>query len=92
MAEFCLREENIMFDDFEITDSTTREQLIARVNDLDEEVQTLETKVEDQEQEIENLQLTHTQRARLQDAADEWAAWGRVHNTPAAKRQWIDGA
>ena len=80
-----------MFDDFAITDVTTREDLIARVNDLDEEIQKLETKIEDQEQEIENLRLAPEQRTRLEEAADEWAAWGRIHNTPQAKAQWIAG-
>ena len=80
-----------MLDYFEITDATTREELIARVNDLDEEVQKLETSVEDKNQEIEDLRLAPKQRERLEEAADEWAAWGRIHNTPHAKAQWISG-
>ena len=80
-----------MLDHFEITDATTREELIARVNDLDEEVQKLETSVDDTNQEIEDLRLAPKQRERLEEAADEWAAWGRIHNTPHAKAQWISG-
>ena len=80
-----------MLDNFEITDATTREELIARVNDLDEEVQKLKTSVEDKNQEIEDLRLAPKQRERLEEAADEWAAWGRIHNTPHAKAQWISG-
>ena len=80
-----------MLDHFEITDATTREELIAWVNDLDEEVQKLETSVEDKNQEIEDLRLAPKQRERLEEAADEWAAWGRIHNTPHAKAQWISG-
>lgn len=74
-----------------ITDSTTREELIAHVNDLKEEVQKLETSVEDKNQEIEDLRLAPAQHRRLEEAADEWAAWGRIHNTPHAKQQWING-
>jgi hypothetical protein len=80
-----------MLDSFEITDTTTREELIARVNDLDEEIQKLETSVEDENQEIEDLRLVPEQRRRPEEAADEWAAWGRIHNTPHAKAQWING-
>jgi hypothetical protein len=80
-----------MLNDFEITDATTREELIARVNDLDEEVQKLETSIEDKDQEIEDLRLAPKQRERLEEAADEWAAWGRIHNTPHAKAQWVAG-
>lgn len=78
-------------DIFEITDATTREELIARVNDLDEQIQKLETSIEDKNREIEDLTLAPKQRERLQEAADEWAAWGRIHNTPHAKQQWVDG-
>jgi hypothetical protein len=91
-----------MLNDFEITDATTREELIARVNDLDEEVQKLETSIDeevqkletsikDKDQEIEDLRLAPKQRERLEEAADEWAAWGRIHNTPHAKAQWVAG-
>jgi predicted RNase H-like nuclease (RuvC/YqgF family) len=78
-------------DVFTITGSTTREELIARINDLDEEVQKLETKIEDQKQEIEYLELSPEQFDRLARAADEEAAWGRIHNTPTAKLRYIEG-
>lgn len=80
-----------MLDNFEITDATTREELIARVNDLDEEVQKLETSVEDKDREIEGLSMAPEQRERLEEVADQWAAQGRIHNTPHAKAQWING-
>lgn len=80
-----------MIDVFTVTDATTRKELISRLNDLDEEVQQLETKVEDQKQEIEDLQLAPNQINRLVEAADIFADLGRIHNTPTAKRQWIDG-
>ena len=80
-----------MLDYFEITDATTREELITRVNDLDEEVQKLKTSIDDKNKEIDDLRLAPKQRERLEEAADEWAARGRIHNTPYAKAQWIDG-
>lgn len=79
------------FEIFEITESTTREELIARVNDLDEEIQRLETRVEDQNREINDLALAPKQLERLTEAADEEAARGHIHNTPHAKLQWIEG-
>jgi len=80
-----------MLDDFTITDATTREELIARVNDLDEEVSRLETEVEDKQQEIADLALTPVQQARLAEAADLLADLGRIHPTPQAKADWIAG-
>jgi phage host-nuclease inhibitor protein Gam len=74
-----------------ITDATTREELIAQINDLDEEVQKLETKIEDQALEIEDMRLVPAQRGRLMEAADLMAELGRIHNTPHAKFQWAKG-
>jgi hypothetical protein len=74
-----------------ITDSTTREELISLVNDCEEEIAQLETRIEDKNSEIESLRLAPEQLNRLAEAADEEAAWGRIHNTPHAKAQWIAG-
>jgi phage host-nuclease inhibitor protein Gam len=80
-----------MLDGFTITDMTTREELIARVNDLDEEVSRLETEVEDNRQEIADLTPAHEQQDRLAEAADLMADLGRIHPTPQAKADWIAG-
>ncbi len=59
------------------TFSATRDELIVHINDLEEEIQELETRVEDQKSEIENLpSLAPVQLERLEEAA---------------KRRWIDG-
>jgi phage host-nuclease inhibitor protein Gam len=79
------------FEALTITDSTLREELIAYVNDLEDEVQRLEVKVEDQNQEIEDLPLAPQIKERLSDAAELMAGLGRIHNTPHAKAQWING-
>lgn len=78
-------------DTLTITDSTTREELIAHVNELEEEIHELETTITDLRSEIEGLRLAPEQRLRLEEAADLMAEQGRIHNTPHAKRQWIDG-
>ena len=80
-----------MLDTLVITDSTTRDELIDHVNDLEEEVQKLETKIEDQQSEIESLALAPVQLNRLEDAADLMAAAGKILDTPYNKRQWIEG-
>ena len=80
-----------MTDTFTLTDSTTRDEMIARINDLDEEIQKLETKIEDQNQEIEDLRLAPDQKLRLAEAADPMADLGRIHNTPMAKADWAAG-
>ena len=74
-----------MIAEFEITESTTREDLISRISDLDEEISKLEA-------EIENLSLFPAQRERLVEAADLMADAGRIHSTPIAKADWIAGA
>lgn len=78
-------------DTLTITDSTTREELIAHVNDLEEEIHELETTITALRSEIEELRLAPEQRLRLEESADLMAEQGRIHNTPHAKRQWIDG-
>ena len=74
-----------------ITDSTTREELIAHVNDLEEEVQQLETRIEDKNSEIKSLRMAPEQLERLVRAADMMADLGRIHNTPACKLAWVNG-
>jgi hypothetical protein len=80
-----------MLDLFRITDLTTREELIDRINDLEEEVSQLETQVREQRQEIADLALTSEQKDRLEEAAEMMAAAGRIHPTPAAKARWMEG-
>ena len=80
-----------MIDTITITDSTTREELISHVNNLEEEIQELQTKVSDQRSEIEELTLAPVQRVRLEEAAELMVAQGRIHNTPYAKQQWVNG-
>jgi TolA-binding protein len=80
-----------VLDFFEITDSTTREELIDRINDQEEEINKLESKIEDQEQQIYDLRLVPEQKDRLREAADLMAELGRIHNTPGSKRTWIEG-
>ncbi len=79
------------FEALTITDSTLREELISYVNDLEEEVQRLEFEIEDQSREIEDLHLAPLMKERLSDAAELMVSLGRVHNTPHAKAQWING-
>ena len=79
------------FEALTITDSTLREEMIAYVNDLEEEVQRLETKIEDQNQEIEDLRLAPQMKERLSAAAELMASLGCIHNTPHAKAQWTNG-
>lgn len=74
-----------------ITESTTREELIERINDLEEEVAVLETRNEDLSQQVEDLSLSYDQKDRLEEAADLMADLGKIHNTPYAKRRWADG-
>ena len=74
-----------------ITDSTTREELIARINNLEEEALLLEERIGDKNSEIESLRMVPEQRERLIQAADTMADLGRIHNTPACKAAWIDG-
>ena len=59
-----------------ITESTTRYELIARIRDL--------------EAKIEELKRAPDQR-KLREAANLMAELGRIHNTPHAKYQWILG-
>lgn len=79
------------FDTLTITDSTTREELLSYVNDLEDEVDKLEKEVKEQQNEIEDISLTTDQRDRLEQAAELMAAQGLIHNTPHARQQWIDG-
>ena len=74
-----------------ITDTTTREELIARVNDLDEEIQRLKAKIRKQKLEIEDLSLAPEQQERLEESAGLMAELGRIHNTLHAKQQWVNG-
>ena len=80
-----------MLETFTITYSTTREELIERIADLDEEIEQLKTKVEDQQQEIADLALVPEQLDRLAKAADLLADLGKIHPTPQAKTNWIAG-
>ncbi len=80
-----------MIEDFTLTESTTRDELIERINDLDEEIQKLETKIEDQKLEIAELSVAPMQKERLVEAADLMADLGRIHNTPKAKLDWACG-
>lgn len=79
-----------MIEQFEITEATTREDLIGRINTLDEEVIRLTLSVEDQAQEIDEINAAPL-RIRLEEAADLMAELGKIHNTPQAKRNWIEG-
>ena len=66
-----------------ITNSTTRDELIAQIHRLNVEV-------EDQAQKIEEL-VSAPVKMKLREAADLMAELGRIHNTPHAKNQWIIG-
>ena len=59
-----------------ITESTTRYELIARIRDL--------------EAKIEELKRAPDQR-KLRETANSMAELGRIHNTPHAEYQWILG-
>lgn len=56
-----------MIDDFEITESTTREELIVHVNDLEEEIQRLlERLTEAADEEAARGHIHNTPHAKLQ--------------------------
>ena len=78
-----------MIDPLVITESTTRKELLVYISGLEDEVQELEIKIENQK--LKNLALAPKQLDRLTDAADTMAELGRIHNTPHAKSQWISG-
>ena len=59
-----------------ITEATTRYELIARIRDLEAEVEELKRAPD---------------RVKLREAADLMAESGRIHNTPHAKYQWANG-
>jgi hypothetical protein len=80
-----------MIDQLSITNSTTRNELIAYVTGLEDVIEELETKIQDQKSEIENLTFAPQQLERLTEAADLMAELGRIHNTPHAKYRWISG-
>ena len=77
--------------DFVIDETTSREELIACIQDQQEEIENLESKIDAKDQEIEDLALAPEQRARLAEAADLMADMGRIHNTPKAKADWAAG-
>ena len=77
--------------DFEITDLTTQGELVDQLKAQHDEIKRLETRVENQEQEIEDLSLAPEQIDRLAEAADLMAELGKIHNTPAAKANWAAG-
>ena len=77
--------------DFVINETTTRDELIACIQDQQEEIGILESKIDAKDQEIEDLALAPEQLNRLAEAADLMANLGRIHDTPKAKADWIDG-
>jgi hypothetical protein len=80
-----------MIEILQVTDSTTREELIAHIDTLEEEIEKLESESEDQKQEIKALSLAPEQQNRLAQAADLMADLGRIHNTPYSKAQRMSG-
>jgi hypothetical protein len=77
--------------DFEVTDLTTYEELVGQLEVQQYEIERLETRIEDQNQEISDLSLAPEQMNRLAEAADVMADLGRIHNTPSAKANWASG-
>ena len=80
-----------MIETLRVTESTTRDELIMHIDNLEEEVQQLETTIQDQKSEINALAITPGQLNRLAEAADFAAAHNVIHNTPHAKFQYIQG-
>jgi hypothetical protein len=80
-----------MLDSFTITDATTRNELIDRINDLDEEILKMDIVIGSQEQEIASMSLSPVQLGRLAYAADIFVDQGIIHNIPATKLNWIEG-
>ena len=76
---------------FEVTDLTTHGELVEHLEIQQDEINRLETRIEDQNQEISDLSLVPEQRARLAEAADLMAELGKIHDTPAAKTTWASG-
>ena len=81
----------MVLDDFVISEKTTREELIERIDILDKHIENLDSELDARDQEIEDLRLAPEQQARLAEAADLMADLGRIHPTPKAKADWIDG-
>ena len=70
----------------------SHDDLLALVNDLDEERKQLRDSAEKAEEESCSLrEKVDALESRLLEAADLMAEQGRIHNTPHAKRQWING-
>jgi len=81
-----------------ITDSTTREDLIALVtkldmtiDDLEDTVIRLENRIADMVEELERPRPTPEQEERLAEAAELLAESGRIHNTPFSKAAYVAG-
>ncbi len=51
-----------------------------------------ELEIEELKEEIQALSLKNAKlTAQLREAADVMAEIGKIHNTPYAKRQWVEG-
>lgn len=73
-------------------ENKSHDDLLALINDLDEERKQLRDSTEKAEEEACSLkEKVDALKSRLLEAADLMAESGRIHNTPHAKRQWIDG-
>ena len=73
-------------------ESKGHDDLLALINDLDEERKQLRGSAEEAEEETCSLrEKVDALESRLLEAADLMAEQGRIHNTPHAKRHWIDG-
>lgn len=81
--------------------SMTNEQLIAELEERDEDIATLETEKEQLQDdndklsaEIEDLRdqavSVERMRERLEEAVDLAVAAGKCHDTPHARRQWVE--
>jgi hypothetical protein len=85
------------YEDFElmkitITDTTSREDLLAIIRDLDDERQKLHDGWETASREAEEFSTRVCEmESRIEQAADILAAQGAIHNTPYAKARWIAG-
>jgi CHASE3 domain sensor protein len=80
-----------IFSKTEITDSTTRSELIDYVIELETKIDTQREEIRELNSELADLTVGPDQKDRLEQSADMMAAQGLIHDTPHAKRQWIDG-
>lgn len=66
----------------------TEEEMKERIEELEDQVSDLDEALV--KAEVDQIKMDHY-RNKLEEAADLMALYGLIHNTPHAKREWIEG-